>query len=157
VIASRSLLARPVVLASIALLVVNDHWAKAAHPGVVTGKLSDFAGMIFFPLLVVAAIELALGRRWRSRAALVAVTAVCLAVFAAINVSDTAGSMWAAALGHAQWIPSATWAAMTGDPIAPPIAVAHTVDPTDLLAAIPGAAVGVTSWPWPWPSPRRGP
>ena len=35
-----------------ALLAVNDHWAKAAYGTWFTGKLSDFAGLVFFPLLV---------------------------------------------------------------------------------------------------------
>ncbi len=35
-----------------ALLAVNDHWAKAAYGTWFTGKLSDFAGVVFFPLLV---------------------------------------------------------------------------------------------------------
>ncbi|HET7501896.1 MAG TPA: hypothetical protein VFK02_12855 [Kofleriaceae bacterium] len=44
--ASRAL-TRPIAIAAIALLVVNDHVLKAAYPGFVTGKLSDFAGMMF--------------------------------------------------------------------------------------------------------------
>lgn len=143
----RSLLAHPVPLAAIAVLVVNDHWAKVACPGLVTGKLSDFAGMVFFPLFVVAAVELAIGRAWRSRATLVAVTLVCLSVFAAIKLSHAAGDVWATALGHAQWIVYASWSAILGDPIAASTPVAHTVDPTDLLAAIPGAVVAVASVP----------
>jgi hypothetical protein len=141
----RSLLANPVPLAAIVVLVVNDHWAKAAYPGLVTGKLSDFAGMVFFPLFVVAAVELVLGRTWRSRATVFAVTVVCLAVFAAIKLSPAAGNVWATALGHAQWIAYATWSTVLGDPIAASTPVAHTVDPTDLLAAIPGAGVAVAS------------
>ncbi len=31
------------------ILALNDHWLKAACPGWITGKLSDFAGLIFFP------------------------------------------------------------------------------------------------------------
>lgn len=32
-------------LCSLAVLLVNDWWLKAAYPGLVTGKLSDFAGL----------------------------------------------------------------------------------------------------------------
>ena len=31
---------------------MNDHVLKHACPGVVTGKLSDFAGLFFFPLFL---------------------------------------------------------------------------------------------------------
>jgi hypothetical protein len=140
---ARSLLARPIVLAALALLVANDHWAKAAYPGVVTGKLSDFAGLVFFPLLVVATIELVLGRPWRSRIAIVSVTAACLGAFAAINLWPAAGTLYASMLGHVQWIPLAAWAVVTNAAIPTSTPVAHAVDATDLLAAIPGAAVAV--------------
>ncbi len=44
----------PVPLASVALLALNDHVLKRYHPSVVTGKLSDFAGLFFFPILLCA-------------------------------------------------------------------------------------------------------
>ena len=31
---------------------LNDHYLKWAYPSVLTGKLSDFAGLVFFPLLL---------------------------------------------------------------------------------------------------------
>ena len=49
-----------------ALLGLNDHVLKGAFPGLITGKLSDFAGLVFFPLV----LELVL----RSRPLSVAVT-----------------------------------------------------------------------------------
>ena len=52
-------LLHPLALLSVALLVVNDHVLKWSYPGLVTGKLSDLAGMIFFPLLLQALYELA--------------------------------------------------------------------------------------------------
>jgi hypothetical protein len=39
-------------LASLALLLLNDGWLKAAHGGIVTGKLSDFAGLAVVGLLL---------------------------------------------------------------------------------------------------------
>ena len=43
-------------LAALVVLVVNDHWLKGGLlPGAVTGKLSDFAGLLYFPLFVTAA------------------------------------------------------------------------------------------------------
>src|SRR3954469_11095790 len=49
-------LVRPVPLAAVGVLAVNDHLLKGSGllPGAVTGKLSDFAGLFFFPLLLAA-------------------------------------------------------------------------------------------------------
>jgi hypothetical protein len=41
-------------LLSLTLLLLNDGWLKAAHPGFVTGKLSDFAGITVVALLLLA-------------------------------------------------------------------------------------------------------
>ena len=48
----------PVFLVAVAVLVVNDHFIKVQFPGVISGKLSDVAGLIFFPILLVALAEL---------------------------------------------------------------------------------------------------
>jgi hypothetical protein len=51
----------PATLAAIALLVVNDWVLKPRlGPGLVTGKLSDIAGLAFAPVVLSAAIGLAL-------------------------------------------------------------------------------------------------
>ena len=42
-------LASPVAVVSLVLLVLNDHVLKQAWPGVVTGKLSDVAGLVVAP------------------------------------------------------------------------------------------------------------
>lgn len=47
-------LAHPASLVALAALVWNDHWWKGVGPGIVTGKLSDVAGLFLFPLLVLA-------------------------------------------------------------------------------------------------------
>ncbi len=49
------LLAAPVLLA-ILVTALNDHVFKAAFPGFVTGKISDFSGLFFFPFLITALI-----------------------------------------------------------------------------------------------------
>ncbi len=41
----------PLPLGAVALLALNDHVLKGWGPGWFTGKLSDFAGVFFFPLL----------------------------------------------------------------------------------------------------------
>ena len=48
----------PPTLIAIGLLLLNDHLLKAAVPSWWTGKLSDLAGLYFFPFLVLAALSL---------------------------------------------------------------------------------------------------
>lgn len=45
-----SLLLHPLFIGSLAILLLNDGWGKYAFPGLVTGKLSDFAGLIVLPV-----------------------------------------------------------------------------------------------------------
>lgn len=52
-------LRHPLTIASIVLLVLNDHVFKVIVPSALTGKLSDFAGLFFFPFLVAAILSLA--------------------------------------------------------------------------------------------------
>ena len=53
-------LAHPLVLFSIAVLLINDHILKVYSPSWLTGKLSDFAGLFFFPILLSAILNLIL-------------------------------------------------------------------------------------------------
>lgn len=62
-----SALSHPAALASVALLLLNDHVLKRTIPSLWTGKLSDFAGLVFFPLLLSGLIGL-LERRPRRAA-----------------------------------------------------------------------------------------
>jgi len=52
-------LGHPLTLASIALLLLNDHLFKRTYPSALTGKLSDLAGLFFFPFLLIALFGLA--------------------------------------------------------------------------------------------------
>jgi hypothetical protein len=54
-------LMHPAVLLGVVLLLLNDHVLKARFPSFWTGKLSDFAGLFFFPFLVIPALALAPG------------------------------------------------------------------------------------------------
>ena len=45
-------LIHPLSLSAMTVLGLNDHFLKFAYPGFLSGKLSDFAGLIFFPLLL---------------------------------------------------------------------------------------------------------
>jgi hypothetical protein len=62
-------LGHPASLMSIGLLLLNDHVLKAASPSWLTGKLSDFAGLFFFPFLLALVLGLILdGLRVPARA-----------------------------------------------------------------------------------------
>lgn len=52
------LLLRPIPIVAGVVLALNDHVLKARIGDAVTGKLSDAAGLVFVPLLVLALIEL---------------------------------------------------------------------------------------------------
>jgi hypothetical protein len=56
-------LVHPITLAALVVLVLNDHVLKACWPGVLTGKLSDIAGMILAPVVLAALVEKVTGRR----------------------------------------------------------------------------------------------
>ena len=53
-------LQHPATLLSIALLLLNDHVLKVVSPSWLTGKLSDFAGLFFFPFIVAVVLSILL-------------------------------------------------------------------------------------------------
>lgn len=46
----------PKPLLAVSLMALNDHWLKFQYPGWVTGKLSDFAGLYFTPIFLLALV-----------------------------------------------------------------------------------------------------
>ena len=89
--ADRRALADPRFLLAVGVLVVNDHWAKAAFGNWLTGKLSDVAGLLVVGVLV----RLALPDRRRAGlgvlgvgAAFAVIKAVPIATAAAVVVAD---------------------------------------------------------------------
>ncbi len=102
----------PTWIAALALLVANDHWLKGSGlvPGVLTGKLSDFAGMIVAPVLLASLLGV------RSRRALALCHVAVGVVFAGIQLSPAFAAQWSALMG------------LVGHPWA------ITCDPTDLIA-----------------------
>ncbi|HWS39568.1 MAG TPA: hypothetical protein VN408_43335 [Actinoplanes sp.] len=107
-------LGHPVTMAALALLVVNDHVLKAAHPGWVTGKLSDVAGMVLAPPLLAALAGLIGPRlpfRWVAAGSIVAVGV---------------GFGFVKACGYGAQLASAVWS------LAVPSLI--RADPADLLA-----------------------
>lgn len=48
----------PLPLLAVVLTAVNDHYLKYQYPGMITGKLSDFTGLFYFPLFLCAIVVL---------------------------------------------------------------------------------------------------
>lgn len=130
-------LLHPIALAALGTLIVNDHVLKVRYPGWITGKLSDVAGMIVFPLLA-GALVTAVARRadpGRMLAGCVAATAIG---FALVKLWAPATHACGLVLGALQW-PFAALAHGASVGVAP-VAIAR--DPSDLLA-LPFAAVAL--------------
>lgn len=104
-----ALLTRPAPLVALAVLAINDHLLKGAGvvPAVLTGKLSDVAGLFVFSIFCVAITEAATGRRFAR------------AWFAAIAVVFTALKLWPAFNRSVE----AVWGV-------------NVLDPTDLLGLV---------------------
>jgi hypothetical protein len=118
---------QPLVIASVFLLMINDHFLKQRFPGFITGKISDFAGMIYFPLFLQAVFEILQSKLSRTfspskKALLVCVFATGL-VFASIQLFEGPAYAYRWALGFLQ------------SPVTGRInLVAHTMDSSDLIA-----------------------
>ena len=127
----------PVAVAAIALLILNDHVLKQAYPGLITGKLSDFAGLVFFPIFLAGTLEVVASAVRRhpviSRPSLALAASFATAVvFAAIKLWPAANGAASSLLGDLQGLTSLT----------PGHATPLSLDPTDLIA-LPCAFVGV--------------
>lgn len=119
----------PVALVAVVVLVLNDHVWKGVGPGWITGKLSDVAGLVFFPLLLQALVEVAGASRRLAfvpsrRMLAIAVTGTGMA-FAAANLLPLAADAYRYGLGLF------AWPLRPGAPFGP---VQWVADPTDLLA-----------------------
>ncbi|MBW6437428.1 hypothetical protein KZ829_27215 [Actinoplanes hulinensis] len=116
-------LGHPVSMAALVLLAVNDHVWKAAHPGWVTGKLSDVAGMVVAPPLLAAVAGLIAPRagfRWVAPGAILTVGV---------------GFAMVKTMGYAAALASGAWSLVTPSLV--------RVDPSDLLAL---PFLGVAWW-----------
>lgn len=124
-----TLLVRPWPLVGLAVLAVNDHVLKGSGllPGVVTGKLSDFAGLLFFPLLLVTLYDLALAvvnAALRRQAVLASPTTMqlvvaCLATgafFSAVQIHPSVADLYARATAFLSFWSDAPTAQVTMDP-----------------------------------------
>jgi hypothetical protein len=119
----------PVFVGAVLVLLVNDHVLKDRWPGVLTGKLSDIAGLVFFPLLLLALGEIF--RSWtRLPAPSLRFVTICVVltglIFAAARLLPVADGALELAWGWARWPVDALagWSVRT---------VVIVSDPTDLL------------------------
>lgn len=128
-ISSPALFASLPPLAAVALLAANDHLLKGSGllPGWLTGKLSDFAGLFFFPLLLSALVALAFPPAGSRLLALDTAAALVTALgFGAVKLLPAADGAWEVALGTVRGVGR----------------VVNVRDPTDLLA-LPMVALAV--------------
>jgi hypothetical protein len=146
-------LVHPLALLGIGVLLLNDHVLKAAMPGVITGKLSDFAGLLFFPLLLQALFEWTLlgigawrGPSLRVLACCALATGVC---FTAIETCQSADELYRHVWSAMQTLPRAVIAFVLDRPAPRAVVVAHVMDAEDLIA-LPALAAAV------WAGGRRG-
>jgi hypothetical protein len=134
----------PLFWVALFVLALNDHVLKPAVPGVITGKLSDIAGLALAPVLAVSLGELVgaspTDRRGRIRQ--LAFWAVATAFgFSAIQLWEPAARAYSQLLGALQSLPRVLVAWFANDTIVWAVA-RHVADPADLLA-LPFCAAGL--------------
>lgn len=133
-------LLHPISVASLLVLGLNDHVLKRVAPGFLSGKLSDFAGVVLLPLFLHAAFEVAVAR-WRappspelSNRALQVCLVLGLTAFALPELWPAAETFYRHAFGVAHWPFRAARALVSARPIPGVVPVQATADVTDLLA-----------------------
>lgn len=134
-------LLHPIALISLVVLVLNDHVLKRVDPGTLSGKLSDFAGVVLLPLFLHAAFEVTVARARRappSPALSNRVLGVCLvlglAAFALPEIWPAAEAVYRYGFGIAHYPFRAVAALLSQRPVPPVLPVHATADVTDLLA-----------------------
>jgi hypothetical protein len=149
-----ALVLHPVALVALASLVVNDHVLKSAWPGVLSGKLSDAAGMVLFPLVLHALLELgcrAAGRALTRSASRVALTSLVLLTaggFTFVELTVLGDAMYRFGIGSLQWPFRALLSLSTGNGVPVLRPVSATPDPTDLLTLPFGLAALAVERGW---------
>jgi len=134
-------LLHPALLLSLAVLVVNDHVLKRYAPGVLSGKLSDFAVLVLLPLLGHGVLELLLARLRRepltaleSRRVLAGCVAASLLVFALPAVWTPAETAYRYGFGLLRYPFRLLYNLVAHRGVPPLLPVRATADVTDLWA-----------------------
>lgn len=142
------LLVHPAVIVALVVVIVNDRVLKVRFPSEITGKLSDFAGLVFFPLFLVSIIEAV---RWVVRrdqwelsqpAATMAIVLVGVP-FSLIKTWHPAGEAYRSIMGAILWMLDAMTAGIRGDLVPDLYRVSLVEDRTDLIAIV---ALAVPLW-----------
>ena len=131
----------PFTWLSLVVLVLNDHVLKQLYPGVLSGKLSDFAGVLLLPVFVHALLELVAARLWRKPLtgtqgdrALLCIVGACALAFGLPEVWRPAEFVYRYGLGAAQYPFRVLGGLLSGHGAPPFQPVRATADITDLLA-----------------------
>jgi hypothetical protein len=141
------LLLHPIALISLAVVIVNDRVVKVRSPGLVSGKLSDFAGLIYFPLFVATVVEIVrrpfkVDKWWATVRLVGALAVVTGVVFALAKVWTPWADGYRTTFGAIWWPVDALTAVVRGDAL-PNVGRLHLAqDPTDLFA-LPALVVPV--------------
>ncbi|MCQ3931834.1 MAG: hypothetical protein DPW16_15385 [Chloroflexi bacterium] len=120
----------PITIGAIVVLLLNDHFLKQHYPSWWTGKLSDFAGLIFSPLIFATFIAWVIPPRLKNQENWVGIIAFSVTgiIFALTKT-----------LTQANDVTSKFWEFFAGGP------VKMWLDPTDLLA-LPALIIGWLIW-----------
>lgn len=129
---------------ALAVWALNDHVLKVLAPGALSGKLSDIASLVAFPLLATAAVELAHPTAAAPRRGVLVPFFALLtaAVMCAINTNYAAAGAYRWGLGAAQWPFRVVIAALLGLPMPHWQPVTLTMDLSDLWT-LPAAVVPI--------------
>ena len=125
-------LRHPLTLSMLALWIVNDHVLKDHYGNIVTGKLSDVAGLIVFPLFLFALYEVFVGTE-RARRALLTSIACAGLFFVGLNTSNAFSEAVCHVLGALQWPFKAVISLITGTGMPSYAPTTATPDLTDLF------------------------
>jgi len=130
--------ARTAGVLAVVVLFANDHVLKHAFPGFITGKLSDVAGMIFFPVLLTVLLWALVPASRRTDAAhdrLLALACVATAVVFTLTKSTALGNeAYRVGWGALQWPYRALVALAHHRTLPRLIRVVLVRDPSDVLA-----------------------
>lgn len=69
-------LAHPVSLIAIVVLLLNDHWLRLHHPSWITGKLGDFAWLVFAPFIAALLFAWCIPARWKAQESIVGAVSI---------------------------------------------------------------------------------
>lgn len=130
-----ALLVHPAVIGALALWLINDHVLKQAYPNWWTGKLSDVAGMVVFPVFVGVVLQTVLprARSWSNSHTLLFASTLTVIAFTAVKLTPIGALAYQWGLGIAQWPWHAATAWATHGSMAPLRAVKLAMDPSDLV------------------------